>query len=720
MIPRAAGYHPRMSEARRGAPASLALPIVQSRAPRVRPSRSTRWRFAVLFAVQGVIILHIVQWLWSGRTLSPVEPSEAMATVKDGIINAGTVFFALALLSTVIFGRFFCGWGCHVLLLQDGCGWLLKKVGIRPRPFKSRLLMLVPLGLALYMFVWPLAYRWAIAPYTRPELRWPGFSQEFIVTDFWATFPGVLVAVPFLFVCGALIVYFLGQKGYCTYGCPYGGFFAPIDRVSPMRIRVTDACDHSGHCTAVCTSNVRVHEEVARYRMVVDQGCMKCLDCVSVCPNDALYVGWGRTALGAVPDPAAQVGPRDHRIPVPDHPAELSRREEVAVLSIGVLTLLATNAPFMPVLPAPFMPASGIKVALPLLFSSGIAAIVAFLAWKSWRILGRANEGFHGISLRRRGRISVAGGAWLAMSCLSLALVAVVGAQNLLLLAANIADRRIAPPSGSVFSRAGMMPPPAVLRDIERADWFYEGASLIGRGGIGFVPAVQPFIDIRRASLAAMRRDYAGCERFLRSAWSFLPDDTPAGPELATEIGRALWAQGRMEDLLAWNAEQISRHPHAEFPHWERFHRETVALFMHDQNERGAIDAARAWLEWNPASLEAMRRLSLLLVEHGDAAEVDEGIALVHRTLEIEPGNAGAWRAIAIGHARLQRLPETEEALRRTVELAPEDWRFWQGLGEFYRGAGRDQDASFAFDRATRLRESELATMPAPLRSPRR
>ena len=32
---------------------------------------------------------------------------------------------------------------------------------------------------------------------------------------------------------------------------------------------------------------------VRAYGMVVDSGCMKCRDCVSVCPNDALYYGFG-------------------------------------------------------------------------------------------------------------------------------------------------------------------------------------------------------------------------------------------------------------------------------------------------------------------------------------------------------------------------------------------------------------------------------------------
>ena len=69
--------------------------------------------------------------------------------------------------------------------------------------------------------------------------------------------------MPFLLICGFVIVYFLGAKGFCTYACPYAGFFAPADTVSPGRIVVDhDKCEGCGHCTAVCTSNVRVHEEI--------------------------------------------------------------------------------------------------------------------------------------------------------------------------------------------------------------------------------------------------------------------------------------------------------------------------------------------------------------------------------------------------------------------------------------------------------------------------
>src|SRR5690606_5671667 len=106
----------------------------------------------------------IVHWQMTGSAISPVEPSESMQTLELGIINAGFIFFLSAILLTLVFGRFVCGWACHIVALQDACGWIMKKFGIRPSPFRSRLLVFVPLGLALYMFVWPTFKRFALVP----------------------------------------------------------------------------------------------------------------------------------------------------------------------------------------------------------------------------------------------------------------------------------------------------------------------------------------------------------------------------------------------------------------------------------------------------------------------------------------------------------------------------------------------------------------------------
>jgi polyferredoxin len=269
---------------KQGLTQSPALKPFPTTAGGIRKSTASRWRAAALLLLNLLMVAHVIQWWIMGKTISPIEPSEAMHTLQRGAINAGFIFFSLAILATMIFGRFVCGWGCHILALQDFCAWILKKIGLTPKPFRSRLLIYVPIIAALYMFVWPTAYRLFAKPDAEPLI--PPFTNHLVTTNFWETFPSVAVAIPFLFICGFLTVYFLGQKGFCTYACPYGGFFGLADKFSPGKIRVTDACNQCGHCTATCTSNVLVHAEVREFKMVVDPGCMKCLDCISVCPTD--------------------------------------------------------------------------------------------------------------------------------------------------------------------------------------------------------------------------------------------------------------------------------------------------------------------------------------------------------------------------------------------------------------------------------------------------
>src|SRR5262249_54151647 len=111
----------------------------------IRKSKTSRWRAAALILLNLFMIAHIIQWRVVGKTVSPIEPSEIMHTLQKGFLNAGFIFFTLAILATLIFGRYVCGWGCHILALQDLCGWLLKKMGLHPKPFRSRLLVYVPL-----------------------------------------------------------------------------------------------------------------------------------------------------------------------------------------------------------------------------------------------------------------------------------------------------------------------------------------------------------------------------------------------------------------------------------------------------------------------------------------------------------------------------------------------------------------------------------------------
>lgn len=301
-----------------------------------------------------------------------------MQTLELGVVNAGFVFFLLAIVSTLIFGRFFCGWGCHVVALQDLCGALLRRAGIRPKPFRSRLLMWVPLLAAIYMFVLPSVMRLLEG---RPM---PAWTTHFLTSDFWGTFPSPWVSVLTFAVCGFLIVYLLGNKGFCTYGCPYGGFFGVADRVAPGKIRVTDACDGCGHCTATCTSNVRVHAEVRDHGMVVNPGCMKCMDCVSVCPKEALYFGFGRPSILAKSSRVSPVPPR----------YDYNGYEETGLAITFLLSVYALR---------------GLYELVPFLLALGAAAICAYLLVQGLRLSYVRDLRAAGMQLRRAGRPTIAG-----------------------------------------------------------------------------------------------------------------------------------------------------------------------------------------------------------------------------------------------------------------------------------------------------------------------
>src|SRR6185295_5708615 len=337
---------------------SIQLPVVQNPAIQesgIRKSKTSRWRAAALISLNLLMVAHFIQWWVMGTTVSPIEPSETMYTLQRGAINAGLIFFSLAILATLIFGRFVCGWGCHIVALQDFCAWLLKKVGLVPKPFRSRLLVYVPLVAALYMFAVPTVLRAFTKPPDEPLI--PAFTNHLVTENFWETFPTVAVAIPFLFICGFMTVYFLGQKGFCTYACPYGGFFGLADKFAPGKIRVTDACNQCGHCTATCTSNVLVHAEVKQFGMVVDPGCMKCMDCISVCPNDALYFGFGKPAIAI---------PKSNAI---KKSSSLTWPEEIA----GAVVFLGS-----------FLAVRGVYQLVPMLMALGCATVTTFLTLRTW------------------------------------------------------------------------------------------------------------------------------------------------------------------------------------------------------------------------------------------------------------------------------------------------------------------------------------------------
>ncbi len=587
-----------------------------------------KWRALALIGVHVIAGLHIAHWLATGSTVTPVEPSEAMAFSRASIVNAGLIFFAATILLTAFFGRFFCGWGCHLVALQDFCRWLMLKVGITPRPFRSRLLLFVP-GLAfVYMFLWPAIYRL----YLGDSLAVRG--TELTTSHFWDTFPGLVVGILTFLTCGFATVYFLGAKGFCTYACPYGAIFAAADKVAPMRIRVTDACESCGHCTAVCTSNVRVHEEVRDWGMVVSPGCMKCGDCVSSCPKDALYYG-----LGPIPWLAK---PRAVKVDPASRPrAPLAWGEEI-FLAVAFA--------------AAFFTVRGLYGLVPFLMSLGVAGIVAYLALTTWRLFRRESVERPGLRLKRDGRLLPGGRLYLAaMALLLLFLVHSAAIQ----VVSQEADRAFAATAGArsaLLAAADLETPiPAEARKlaaqgIARLEQLRRFGLVETRGTAAKLAELHAVQGAPAASAAAAREALAKNE---------LPG------EMHALLARAFLAAGEPAAARSeWEA-AIAARPDAPEPYL------ALGIFLARGGDISAgqqvFDRGLAFIYTSP-QLFYNAALSRALL--GDAAS---SIPLFEQALALDPRYLEARENLAGVLASLGRFAESVEHYRLAVAEAPRD-----------------------------------------------
>jgi polyferredoxin len=337
-------------------------------------SRPARWRIASLVLVHVLIAVHIIHWRLAGTTLSSIQLSDAGRFVAEGVVTAALFLFAFLLVVTAIFGRFFCAWGCHMLALQEVCRSLLRRVGIHAVPIRSRLLRLVPLYAAFYIFVQPAVERWwrSDAP--------PDPTLALATDQLWATLPGPAEGFATV-VGGLLMIYLLGSLSVCKYVCPYGALLAFVDGVAPGRIRLTGECDGCARCTAACTTGVLVHKEVQSLGMVAHSGCMRCFECVSACPRNVLAYRFGRPPLHAY----SRAGLRRF---------SFSLAEEVLMLAVFGVCVLSLH---------------GLYNLLPFVLSLVASVLAGYLSVVAVRLALRPFVALRGIPLKHAGRLSTAG-----------------------------------------------------------------------------------------------------------------------------------------------------------------------------------------------------------------------------------------------------------------------------------------------------------------------
>ena len=236
-------------------------------------------RIFCLIALHILILLHI--FYWGDNVVGSVDFQEFFHSfVKYGIINAGVILVIVAFITTLIFGRFFCGWGCHFGAIQELAWFILKKMNIQPKTIDSKLVTFLPLLILIHLYILPNLF-------FATETNWH-ISVNLKDPSIWAFLPGVIIGTLTFVVDGFLIVYFLGKKGFCRFICPWGAFLKLPNSLALFKVRKTGECTHCHVCTDSCPIGIDVNYEINKYTKVTSTNCTSCMLCISGCPSTAL------------------------------------------------------------------------------------------------------------------------------------------------------------------------------------------------------------------------------------------------------------------------------------------------------------------------------------------------------------------------------------------------------------------------------------------------
>ena len=106
--------------------------------------------------------------------------------------------------------------------------------------------------------------------------------EKFVLIDllFWIRF--------FIFIFAIVLMIYV-PKGWCRWFCPVGIITGYLGKHSLLGVgRNVAKCTHCGLCDDVCPMGVRILSHPPE--KVRSTQCTNCLDCVAVCPEDAMEI----------------------------------------------------------------------------------------------------------------------------------------------------------------------------------------------------------------------------------------------------------------------------------------------------------------------------------------------------------------------------------------------------------------------------------------------
>lgn len=292
--------------------------------------RSVRWtprawtalrrfvQYAALLAF-AVAFVYSRRGGWPGALVNlPIrlDPLATLAHLLSGrTLLTGSALALGTVALTLVLGRVWCGWLCPLGTTLDALPLRRRRGKRRTVPDSWRavkhvlllttlaaallgnltLLVIDPLTIlirTLTVAVWPAVDQLVTAAeaalYRFPVLRPAVSTFDGLVR------PGLLPLAPAFYrytllyaavFVGVILLNRIAPRFWCRYLCPLGALLGLLSKVGIVRREVNDRCQQCDACAAACpTATIRAAEGYAS-----DPGeCTVCLECLAVCPHDAI------------------------------------------------------------------------------------------------------------------------------------------------------------------------------------------------------------------------------------------------------------------------------------------------------------------------------------------------------------------------------------------------------------------------------------------------
>jgi tetratricopeptide (TPR) repeat protein len=290
--------------------------------------------------------------------------------------------------------------------------------------------------------------------------------------------------------------------------------------------------------------------------MVIDSGCMKIMDCVGSCPNEALYIGFGNTSL------TKRLKPKKYDLTL------------LGELGISIYFIVG------------FFAFRGMYAMVPMLMAVGITLVGTWLVWKGYQVVTKENSSFHKTQLRFHGRWKPAGIIFVLVSCSMFLFTLQSAAVRAFWVLGNLEVTNNNP---------------------ERALSYFKLAGPLNDGGIGF--ASNPNIDLSLAKVHEGLGEYREAQRLLWRVDKRIPSDE----RVTMLLGQMMQHHQQTQFINSFYKQRLQ-----ENQEWELIWEDYVGWLKRDGMYSQAIEASKSSVEKNPNAIRLKIQLVLLEIDFGD------------------------------------------------------------------------------------------------------